>query len=223
MVSATCTASGPDSSRKSARVRPAAACASRYRGYSGRVHHRAQAVAALAGSGEALRAERGQVDAGSGLLHGLGRHPDAREPEVLPLVAELVLGEALPDHLERLVGPPERLLRVEPEHRALTRHRPGADDQLQAPAGQDVHGGRVLGHPQRVVQREQQHVRPQPDHRRPGGRRGQQRELGRVVLVLGEVVLGQPPAAEPQLLTQHGLVEHLARVAPGCQPVRRTG
>jgi hypothetical protein len=142
-------------------------------------------------------------------LHRLGGHRDVAERKVLALVAELVLGETLPDHVERLVGPPERLLRVEPEHRALARHRPCADDQLQPAAGQDVHGGRVLGHPERVVQRQQQHVRPQPDHRRPGGHRGQQRELGRVVLVLGEVMLGQPPAAEPQLLAQHRLVEHL--------------
>ena len=77
---------------------------------------------------------------------------------------------------------------------------------------EDVDDRRLLGDPDRIVQRQDQHAGRQPDRRRHGGDRGEQRHHGGQVAVRGDVVLGEvhPLVAlrpRPRPLGQRGVVD----------------
>jgi hypothetical protein len=75
-----------------------------------------------------------------------------------------------------------------------------AEAGVDAPVGQHIEGGDVLGHPDGVVEREEQEVEADPDPLGDGGDGGGDRNDRGRVAVVGEVVLREPDGVVPQLL-----------------------
>src|SRR5439155_11330665 len=126
-------------------------------------------------------------------------------------------GPRADDHVERLLPHAARLVRVDAEALELVARRGAAGAELEAAVAHAVEQGRHLGGADRVVVGEGQEADAVPDADRLGTRgdravqhlgRGAVRELGE------EVVLDGPEVREPDLLAQHGLVDHpMVRVA----------
>jgi hypothetical protein len=174
-----------------------------------RSHAHGQAVTPVGRARGALRAQGGHVDRRVRLLDRLGGHRDVVELKILALMAEPFLGPALLDDLQRLVGAAERLPAGYPEYLALLLHRARSHGEVQAAVRQDVHHGGVLRYQDGIVEGQEQDVRAQPDPARLAGQGGQDGQGRRVVRVVGEVVLGQPDVAVPELVTEDELAEEL--------------
>jgi hypothetical protein len=128
-------------------------------------------------------------------------------------VRDHILGvEALYER-QRLVGAGEGLVLRHAEDVALLLHGSGADGEIEAAVAEDVDCCGLLGHRQRIVQREQQHVGAEADALRARCHRRENRQWPRVPVVLGEVMLGHPEVAVAQLIGEHGSVDELL-VAP---------
>jgi hypothetical protein len=136
------------------------------------------------------------------LLHRAGRHP-VRAPQPAQLARGRV-GRAVPG---RDVGAVEFV---------LGNSVSGADAEVQPPVAEDVDDRGLLGDLDGAVQRRDQDAGADPHPlgaRRRGGREG---ERLRQVVVVEEVVLGQPHRVAAEQL---GLLAHLQR--EGVQPRRR--
>jgi hypothetical protein len=76
-----------------------------------------------------------------------------------------------------------------------------ADPQLDASAADQVDYRRVLGNPQRVLERQDDDRGTEPNSARAGSDRGEEDERRRQVSAFGaHVVVGDPHAVVPQLL-----------------------
>ena len=106
---------------------------------------------------------------------------------------------------------PHPLTGVEPEGLVLLVPVAQPDAEDEAPAGDDVERGGLLGHRHRIEQRQQVNRDPDP-HRaglrgKPGRRHGR---LGRLVLVQEEV-LAEHQHVEPQIAGQANLLDGVGK------------
>jgi hypothetical protein len=127
------------------------------------------------------------------LLQGLQDHRDFSIDVSGPAMLEHVAGQPLEDHLEPLAIDLLGLEMVEVEVRHLVRHDAAPHPEVEAPARQMIEHAHFLDEPQRVVERQAVHARPQADPSRPLGRRGEEDaghrgEAERRGMVLGQVV-----------------------------------
>ena len=91
-----------------------------------------------------------------------------------------------------------------------------AQAHLQAAAGQQVQHGRVLGHAQRVFQRQRDHARADADAPRARRHMGQKDEgRGQAALAFMEMVLGHPGRVEAVGLGMGDLLGHQAVALAG--------
>jgi hypothetical protein len=148
------------------------------------------------------------------------RHGELVEREVLAVEGEWLTRPRPPQHLDGLLGSRAALLARHPEVGELLVPVAGREAQIQPAAGEQVGDRGVLGQPQRVVQRGEQHRGAQPDAPRAGAQGGDHGEQRGQVAVVDQVVLGQPHGVEAPALGRHGevngLLIHLRpRAAPG--------
>jgi len=128
--------------------------------------------------------------------------------------------QALFDGLE---GPPEPFVERDAEGAKLLRGRTDTDRQVDTPARDVVEDRDVLGDPDRVMQRQKQHIGADAH---PLGARRHRRQKGdrrRVPRVLREVVFARPHIIEAELFGEHRLlqmvpVEVLQRLRLARQP-----
>ena len=126
------------------------------------------------------------------------------------------VGPDAPCDLDQLLGAPRALGDRHAEQLELPLAVAEAEPDLQPSAAQLVEHGDVLGEADRVLERAEQDRRADAHRRRSLRDRGQHREDGRQVAVVGHVVLGDPDGFVAQLLRQGDLVEVL-----GVEPVVR--
>ena len=88
----------------------------------------------------------------------------------------------------------------EPETAELVGRVAQADAELDAPPGQLVEHGEVLGEAERMRERDDRDVRRDPHPLGDSGSRARNRREGGQVAVLDEVVLAEPHLVEPQLV-----------------------
>ena len=144
--------------------------------------------------GRAARLGRAGADGQVGAAGTVGGHP---------------LGQRPAQHGQLLLQQPAAAGAVDPEGVELAFHPAAAQPQHQPATGDQVDHPGLLGDLPGPVQGEQQHARPQPDARGPGGDGGQERELLGEVAVLDGVVLAAPDGGQPELLGQDRLLEAL--------------
>ena len=111
-------------------------------------------------------------------------------------VAGIAFGKALPDHLYSLFHEGRALTHIHTQGLVLVLDVARADSERKASAGDEVCDDRVLGDPQRVVQRKQEDVRPDPDTPSPGGYCPGDHERRWQVPIIDKVMLRKPDVGE---------------------------
>ncbi len=123
----------------------------------------------------------------------------------MPDVVERSAGQRRLEPIEHVAGEFPALGDVAAER--AERHRVGAtraDAEVEAATADRIEHGGILGEPDRILQAEHHHARPEPDAPCPCGRGGEQDERRREAAEPGlEVMLGDPPAVEAEFLRGH--------------------
>ena len=159
-----------------------------------------------------------------------GADPDGRAPwlyrreadlllvqgEVLAVIAGRPARPKLADELDALLEPADPLVHPDSEGGELVLPVSHAEAGHGPAASQVVERGELLGHPDRVTQRQDEHVRPEPHVPRVGRERGKQRQWlqGRHV---AQVVLQHPDRIDAGLCGRSYLLTQLG------DPVGRHG
>ena len=176
--------------------------------------------AAPHGGLDGIGALGGHPDGRSGLLHGQGEHGGLGNLEVLAVIAERLAAEAQHDDVDGLLPARPALGQVLAQALELVALIAPAQAHVEAPAGEQVDGGDLLGDDQRVMQRDDDHRGADADAARLVR---QVQGIGhgpRQIAVAREVVLGQPHIVEAQILGGLGdlhaaLVDDLGRLGRG--------
>jgi hypothetical protein len=150
-------------------------------------HHQRQAQEAC--SDEGLRGAADAHPDGQRILHGarVDPLPHQRRP-VTPRPGDLGAPPQAQQQVELLVEEFVVVGEVEAEQRKCFGERASADDELDAPTGDEVDRRELLEHAHRVGRREHRHRAAQPDLRR-AGRGGREDHRRRRVVVLDPMVL----------------------------------
>src|SRR5215470_15290984 len=92
-----------------------------------------------------LRTHRCHPDRGRGLLHRFRTERDVVEAEVLPVMTEVVLGEAPLDNRQRLIRAPKGFCGGNAEQVAFRLLATPTNGEIEPPVGDEVDSGNVLG------------------------------------------------------------------------------
>ncbi len=161
-------------------------------------HEDVEAVAAR--DREALRRETRHVDRRVRLLERLGANAQVVGAVVLSLEGDSVLRPTLLDQPDSLVEHLARPGLIHAEAGELHRLVAAAEPEVDAAVAHEIEQREVLGHADRIVERQHDDAGPEPDAARARCHRGQ-RDLGRrQVAVLAEVVLRRLDRVEAQIL-----------------------
>jgi hypothetical protein len=146
-------------------------------------------------------------DRRSGRLRRLGRDRNARlrhtnvDEPVRPRLAK---------RLDDLLEATTETALLDPERLELLRAPAQTEPQDQASAGEKIDRGRVLGEPQRMMERGEHDPCGEPDAVGPRGHGRRKRQQRRHVAVVDEMVLREPAGVESQPL---GLLRQFERFA----------
>ena len=179
-------------------VRPSRVRASRYAREGVGPGRGDQPVAQPSGPLGRDRVAAGQPDLRAGALRRLRCHVQVVVPVVAPFEGERPVGPRPPDDLDALLHQPSPVAPIDAEHVELLQLVPEAEAQPEPASRQEIDDRGLLGHVERVVQRQQEHGRPDGDPLGPGRDGGGHGEGGREVRVVDEVVLGQPDHVEAE-------------------------
>jgi hypothetical protein len=136
-------------------------------------------------------------------------HLHAVVSEGSSLEREPTAGPRSPQDLDRLLGPGAAFGLRRAEHPELLL-APAVPDPQEQPASRElVDDRRVLGQPERVVQRREDDAGSELDPFGHGGERGEHREQRREVAVRGTVVFAHPRRVEPDAFGQAHQLERL--------------
>jgi hypothetical protein len=136
-------------------------------------------------------------------------------------MAERTVGEPAPQDGDALFEQRRAMAPVDAERLELLEFVPEAETEAQAAVRQDVHDGGVFGDAQWIVQRQQQDGRPDGHPFGTYCDGGGHREDRRQVVVVDEVVLGEPHRVEAEIFDRRHVIERL-RVQVGGRDHRRT-
>src|SRR5207245_2146090 len=112
--------------------------------------------------------------------------------KVLAVETESLAGPGPLENLHRLQGPSETVLARYLEAIELFRPVTHPDSEPQPAVGNDVDGGSILGQPQRMIERCEQHVGPDRYPLRACRDRRERRHDRREVTVVGEMMFRHP-------------------------------
>ena len=173
-------------------------------------HHPA---AQLANHRRGIRRHRDAVQA---VLEGaLGARPDlgANLLVVRPVAFHVARAQRLEDHFRRLVEAVARLIHVDAEGPVLHPRQAAAQPQDEPPVGQRVEHRHLLGHPQRIVPRQDHGGGAKMDFAGAPGQVSEHLEVVGQHRVGVEVMLGAPDGIEAQRLGEfrdtHLVAHHL--------------
>jgi hypothetical protein len=144
------------------------------------------------------------------LLHRAQHHARAREMEEAAVVGHLVVRPEALDDLEALHEAPHPLLGRDAEGLVLLLAIAEAHPEDEAPLGDDVERGDLLGHVHRIEQRQQDHGGADPHRARL---RGEPRQRGQALHLLerrGQEVLAHHDETEAGVARRPDLVDVLA-------------
>ena len=131
-----------------------------------------------------------------------------------------VLGPEPADDLDALDEPAHPLGHRHPEERELLGPVAEAHAEEEPPAGDHVEEGADLGHLDRVVERQEDQVRPHPEPVGLGGEPLEEREEREVVEPRRGMVLPAPDRVEPERPDEAHLLHRLGESARGIVPGR---
>ena len=137
-------------------------------------------------------------------------------------MTEFVSGKAALDDPQRLKGPAEPLVERDPESAEFLRRRAHSDRQVHPAVRDVVEDGDIFGHPHRVVQRQEQHIRADANPRGARRHRGQKGDRSGVPRIRREVVFARPDIVEAEFLGECRFFEVVAiEVRQGLRPARQ--
>ena len=158
---------------------------------------------------------RADEDRGRGCWRGRGWMPTSSSVPVAPVVRHAILGPEAADDLDTFGEAAHALGHRHLEDGELFGPVAESDAEHEAPAGDHVHEGGGLGQLDRVVERQQDQVRPDPQPLDLGRQALEHRQERKVVEPWGDVMLPSPDRVEPQAADQPRLLDRLGEAARG--------
>ena len=180
------------------------------------------AVTILGRPPECRRGEAADPNRGPGLLNRLRGKLGFRDRVIFPLKRQgLALPQATND-FEALIRARAALFAGNREALKLLDFIPHAHTQLEPATRNHVHRGRVFGQPDRIVEGQEHHARPDMDFPGPRGNRRGNRQQRRRIAILDKMVLGQPDIVKAVFLAPDDLVDDfVVELVIGTFPGRR--
>ena len=155
-------------------------------------------------------------------LCGLGDQADILEMVVLALIRERVLGPHAADDFDAFFQQRGALFAGNAIALELGRRIALSKTHVKATIGNDINGCGIFSHAHRIVQRQQQQKRPNPDPTGHGRHSAGNRQQGRRVAIFSKVMFGQPNGVITELFGYLCLFELLGiKLRLGFAPLGR--